>query len=312
MIGMVDESLKISFQMCPAPLRAAHAPIHFRPVAIHDASEGVCEQFLKDCRGPSGSQRENRICACDECPQPRFELSLFRRRFVDSQHRFARQLGRQFVIDRRQRGHRLILQLDHPARRTRLIQYLFQEQGDAALALFEASHEQRGQGDQSWSRLTVRHTRREFPTGRDAAARTVQAVALIFRDLRLDLGDFPDLVPERFDVVSGQGATAQATRRRLQADNLMTLLGRNQRPFVLGMPRLSASFLATLLLLRSRFSMGMLGARRQRRISRRFFQLGFQVRNLLLQFSNALLVMVDHGLQQRPKTRVAGPPIALV
>lgn len=112
---MVDEGLKISLEMCPTPSGPPHAPVHFGSVAIHHATEGVRQQFLKNCRRPRGPQRENRKRGRDKRPQPSFGLGLFRRRFVDSQDRLFRQLGHQFLIGRCDRRGRLILSFTtHP------------------------------------------------------------------------------------------------------------------------------------------------------------------------------------------------------
>jgi len=269
-IGMIDQRLKIPFQMRPTPLGTAHVPIHLRPVAIHDAIEGVREQFLEDRRGPRGSQREDRLCARDKGPQPRFELRLFRRRFVDTQHRFGRQLGRQFVIDRRERGRRLILQLDHPAPGARLIQHLLQKQRHPPLALFEAAHQQRGQRDQPGTGLTERHTGRKFSAGEDAATRTRKSMPLIFRDNRFDFRDFPNLMSQWVGIVPGQTCPTSSTHLRFHTFDLLALVRRNQRSFVLGMAGLPSLFLTALFPLGYWLGMRVFGARRKRRIAGSF------------------------------------------
>ena len=144
---MVDQRLKIPLQMSPAPLQPPLVPIHLRPVAIHHAVEGVREQFLKDRGGARGPQRKDRVGVGDEDPQPGLEPGFLRRRFVDAQNVFGRQLLSQFLVGRREGGRRLILQLDHPTRRAGLIEHLFQKQGHPPLALLETAHEQSGQGE---------------------------------------------------------------------------------------------------------------------------------------------------------------------
>jgi hypothetical protein len=227
---------------------------------------------VKDRGGPRGPQREDRVRAGDERPQPTLLRALFRRRFVDAQHVFAGELLHQFFVSRPERRRRLSLQLDHPAWQAGLIEDLFQEERHAALALFEAAHEQRHERHQPWSGLTDRHAGGQFAAGGDSATRTDQSMPLIFGDDRPDLGPFPHLMPPRLGIMAGQAVSAAAAAVGLERDHLVALLGRNERPLVFGMSRLPAPFLAALLLRRRRLGMRRLGARRQRRIAGRFLQ----------------------------------------
>jgi hypothetical protein len=63
----------------------------------------------------------------------------------------------------------------------------------------------------------------------------------ILVDDRLDLGEFGDLVDQRFGVVTGEFMTTTATIRRLALDRLTDLLGRDQRAMCLAMPVLAAA-----------------------------------------------------------------------
>ena len=72
----------------------------------------------------------------------------------------------QLFVGGTQGGGRLILQLDHPARRTGLLQDLLQEQGHPPFRLPEAAHQERHQSHQPRPGLTRRHARRQFGTRR--------------------------------------------------------------------------------------------------------------------------------------------------
>ncbi len=283
MVRMVDERLEVPLQMRPAPLGPAELPVHLRPVAVHHAVEGIRQQILEYRGGPRGPQREERVGTGDERPQPRLEPSLLRRRFVDAQHRFGRQLCRQFVISRRESGRRLILQLDDPTRRTWLIQDLFQEQGNPSFTLFEASHEQGHQCDQPRSRLALGHTCRKLAAGACRATGARQSVQLILGHQGFDFGDFPDLVPQRLRIRASQRFATAAAGLGDEGNNVRTVFDGNQRPFVLGMARLTARLLTAHSLLRRRPAMRMLAAGRQRRIPRSFVEPCLEVRNPSLQ-----------------------------
>ena len=291
LIGMIDQSLKIAFEMGPAPLQSAHPPVHLGPVAVDHAVKGVGEQFLKYRGGPRGPQGKERVGVGDEGPQPRFGLRFLGRRLVDTQHRLGRQLCRQFLVGGPQGGRRLLLQFHHPARRARLVQDLFQEQRHAALALFEAPHEQRDEGDQLRTRLAGGHAGRQLAAGAGRATRTHQPMQLIFGHMRLDGGNLPDLMPQRLGVAASQPLAATTARRRLDGDHVLALLAGKQRPIVLGMPRLTTRFLAALVARRRRFGMGMLDTGRQRRIPRRLVQSRFQFSDLRQQNTDESLCL---------------------
>jgi hypothetical protein len=48
-IAVVDQRLKIAFQMGPAPLNAAHPPVHLGPIARHHATEGLGQKLVDCC-----------------------------------------------------------------------------------------------------------------------------------------------------------------------------------------------------------------------------------------------------------------------
>ncbi len=64
-------------------------------------------------------------------------------------------------------------------------------------------------------------------------------------DDRLDLGQFGDLVDQRFGIVTSEPMATSATGGRLAVERLVDLLGRDQGAVGLAMPKLTAAFLAT-------------------------------------------------------------------
>ena len=156
---------------------------------------------------------------------------------------------------------------------TGLPEKCFQKQRGSAFALTEVRHQQRGERDQSRPGLPSRHTGRQRSTGRLSAARTGQPMPLILGHLRPDVGEFVDLMPQRFAIVTDQSGLTPSTLTRLQWHHSITLFGRYQRTFVFAMPWLSPPTLPLrLLLLSRRPGVGMLCARRRGRVLRRFGQ----------------------------------------
>jgi hypothetical protein len=68
-------------------------------------------------------------------------------------------------------------------------------------------------------------------------------VPLVLGDVRLDVGQFPDLVTQGFRVAAGQPLAAPSAFRRLQPLHVVTLVGGDQGTLVFRMPRLPAAFL---------------------------------------------------------------------
>jgi hypothetical protein len=87
-------------------------------------------------------------------------------------------------------------------------------------------------------------------------------MALIFGNGRLDLGQFPHLLPQRVEigamVVAAKALAVATAGRRLEHHDVVALLGRNQRPFVLGMAGLSAAVALRIRLDRRRLGVRML------------------------------------------------------
>jgi hypothetical protein len=104
---------------------------------------------------------------------------------------------------------------------------------------------------------------------------------LIFRNQRLNLGDFPDLVPQRFRVAPGKRLPTAPTSLGFERNDGLTLIAWKQQSLMLEMTRLAAPFFprSPLFLVSREFGVRMFAARWQRRIARRFLdgrQLGFQ------------------------------------
>ena len=93
---------------------------------------------------------------------------------------------------------------------------------------------------------------------------------MVFGDVRLDLGQLPDLMPKRGRIDARQARPAPSALPRLQDLGRVALFGWDQRSLVFAMARLPA-----LLPLRrspaAACRMRMLGARRQRRVLRRLW-----------------------------------------
>lgn len=229
--------------MRPTPLRPADVPIHLGPVTVDHAVEGLAEQVVKDRGSPCGPQREERVRASDERPQPTLEPGFLGRRFVDPQHRFGGQPICQFFISGPQRGGGLVLQLDHPAPRAELIQDLFQEQGHAAFdaqwrLLFALSrfgglrcpseHLALRWSDVDWGRGRIRIPSPKTEHHEGGESREIP----IFPELR------PHLEAVWFDPAQ-EGAEFVITRYRQQNSNLRTQLQRIiQRAGLNGWPKL--------------------------------------------------------------------------
>ena len=70
-------------------------------------------------------------------------------------------------------------------------------------------------------------------------------MTLIFGHQWLDLWQVPDLLPQRGGIVAAQFPATATTALRLASDDVVALIGRNQGPLVLFMPRLAAGTLIT-------------------------------------------------------------------
>ncbi len=89
-------------------------------------------------------------------------------------------------------------------------------------------------------------------------------MALIFCDDRFDLGQLPDLMPQRAFIVTREDRAAPATLFRFERHDFLAFLGGNQRPFVSWMSLLSTAFSLRFSPIRRWPGVRMLSAGRQR------------------------------------------------
>ena len=106
---------------------------------------------------------------------------------------------------------------------------------------------------------------------------------LVLGNQRLDLRQFPHLMPHRIRVGTDEFFAATSTRSRLARDDVRAIFNRNERPLCLAMSRLPAAVLLRLGFLPRRLGMWMPRRRRQRRVLRRLPQ-SRQLRLQLRQF----------------------------
>ena len=204
-----------------------------------------------------------------ERPQPRLAVFFLGRRFVDIQVLLRRQFGRQLLIRRSQRFGHLVLDLHGQRRATRLAQQRAEELGRPPLALTIVGHQQRGERHQPRPRLALRHARGQFRTACFSTARARQPMPLVLGHVRLDLGHFPDLMPQRLRVAARELRAAASALGRLESLHVVAFVGWNQRSFVLFVAGLAAAFLFGFSLRRLRPGVRMLRAGRQRGVLRR-------------------------------------------
>lgn len=238
--GAIDQSLEVAFQMSPAPLQAAEGPVHPRPVAVDNAGKIAAEQLPGHLGGPAGAAREKGEGVGDEGPDPTLVRAFLGRRFIDEQHGLGGELLAQFVVSGPHRFGGAVLQEHHPAGAGGLVENYTQELSGPAFGLAKAGHEQGGKGDQPRPGLPRRHAFRQFAAG-GATAGAEQPVLLIFPDDRLDVREFPDLMADRLRIGSLQESAATPALGRHAGNDVCALSRRDQRPFVLRMPRLAAT-----------------------------------------------------------------------
>jgi hypothetical protein len=112
----------------------------------------------------------------------------------------------------------------------------------------------------------------------ESGATSSARMALIFSHMRLDLGQFPYLMPQRLRVVARELRAATPTFAWLERFHFLAVFRRDQGSLVLFVAWLSATLLVRPPSWRLRSGMGMLGAGRQRRVLRRLPS-AFQFRN---------------------------------
>src|SRR3989304_123914 len=77
--------------------------------------------------------------------------------------------------------------------------------------------------------LTLRHAGVPFRTGLSPAARTLQPMTLVLGDVRLDLRQFPNLMPQRLRVAAGQLLAATPALGRFERLPPLALVGGTER-----------------------------------------------------------------------------------
>jgi hypothetical protein len=146
----------------------------------------------------------------------------------------------QLVVSRQHRLGGAVLQSDQPASASRLVENHTQELRGPTFGLAKAGHQQPGKGDEPWPGLSARHSGWQRATG-EATARTDQSVPLIFRDDRLNVGKFPDLMAEGIGIDASQHLAATSALGRYAQHHFLTLLRGNQSPLVFVMAWLAAA-----------------------------------------------------------------------
>ena len=166
---------------------------------------------------------------------------------------------------------------------------------------------------------TPRHLRRKTTPQRCpkvlgyriTAARTRQTVATIFDDQRLDLGQFPHLMPQRLGITPHQPLPAPPTSRGLQLDDTLTLRGGNQRPLAPGLPRRPSALPLRLPLRRSRLRLRMLGTgRRGCSTSQPNFAVSSSMPSLPLRVRQSAARNARRWPESAPASRETVPPVA--
>ena len=274
-------------------------PVHLRPITGNDPAERLPQESAKRRRLAGGAYREHREQPGHERPQPRLAVGFLGPRFVDVQLLLREQLLRQRLIRRPQSRRDLVLDLHRQRRRARLPQERAEELGRPPLALAIKGHQQGHESHQPRPRLPLRHAGGQFRTSRFATGGTRQPVPLVLSHVRLDLGHFPDLVPQRLRVVTRELRPTAPALSRPQRQHVVTLVGGNQGSLVLLVAGLPATFLLRLASGRLRPGVGMLRTGRQRGVLRRLaFDLPLQLLDPSFQLGNLSLLRFNPRQQQ--------------
>ena len=258
-------------------------PVHLGTVAVDGAGEPIAQELADSRRRAAEADCKDGKRGSNGRPQPSPGGSFLGRRFVHEDLRLIGQSVVEFSVGPCKRLGDLVLHLDGQGRAARLAEQVFKEQCGPPLALPKVCHQQSGKRHEPRSRLADRHSRRQCRAGRFAAARAGEPMPLVFRHKRPDLGQFPDLMPQRGGIRSREPRSAPPACGGLERFRLVAVCRRNQRPIVLAVPRLPATLPLRFRSLRPR-RMRMLAARGQGRVLRclRALELGESA----LQFSN--------------------------
>ena len=121
---------------------------------------------------------------------------------------------------------------------------------------------------------------------------------LVFGHVRLDLGQFPHLMPQGCGIAAGEFLAAASALSRLERLHVVAVLGGDQRSLMFFVPRLSAAFLLRPTLGQGGFGMGMHAAGRQRGVLGRLspaFQLLDGASSLAISASNRRMMAWASG-----------------
>ena len=242
-------------------------PVHLGTVAVDGAGEPIAQELADSRRRAAEADRKDGERGSHGRPQPSPGGSLFGRRLVHEDLRLIGQGRFKFSVGLCKRLGDLVLHLDGQGRAAGLVEQVFKEQCGPPLALPKVCHQQSRERHEPRSRLAGRHTRRQCRAGRFAAARAGEPMPLVFRHKRPDLGQFPDLMPQRGGIRSREPRSAPPACGGLERFRLVAVCRRNQRPIVLAVPRLPATLPLRFRSLRPR-RMRMLAARGQGRVLR--------------------------------------------
>ena len=169
-----------------------------------------------------------------------------------------------------------------------------EEGGGPAFGLAEAGHEQGAEGDQSRPRLAGGNADGQVAAG-GAAAVADESMALIFGNEGLDVGQFPDLMTERFGIDAGQGLAATSARLRHTAHDGLALLHGDQSPLVLDMAKLTPGRAPRFGFASGRFGVWVFRRGRLGRVGGVFAKSRFQLGHLRRQDANLLGLPLQHG-----------------
>jgi hypothetical protein len=187
------------------------------------------------------------------------------------------------------------------------VQQVCQKQGGPPLTLSKVSHQQGREGEQPRSELARRHTRGKFSAGGRSAAFTGQPVSLVFRDERLNLRQFPDLMTEWFRIKACEPFATASALRRMSWNHFGTSFDRDKFTYGSLVSLLPATRLLGFRLscwLCRRTSMRMHSRRRHGRILRReFLDLRLRLVNLSLHAGLRLIHLNQQRLDKRPHSR---------
>ena len=264
--------------MSPTPLKAFQLPIHLGSIAVDDSRIAFTEQTANGLTGSTGKDGKHGKQPSHDRPQPGFLVCFLRRRFIHMHLVLFGQSFLQFLVGSLQGGRYLVLHLHRKRWAARLAKQVLQEQRRATFALPEVGHQQSGEGDEPRTRLPRRYSLRKRCTRTLAAAGTDEPVLLIFGDDRLDLGQFPHLMPKWFRISPCQLRGTASTSCWFQGHDVLALLRGYQLALMSRMAKLTTSLLLRILAFRPwRLSMRMLATGWQRGVLRVQAEPGFQL-----------------------------------